>query len=185
MGRNTSIVRRGTTNPLQISQKEANISLYRLALLGMTNEEIAEFFGVEISLFKQWLDGSVDMQRTLRNGRAVADGKVVAALHKRAIGMERVITKRNFTRVKNEETGEWEEVETSRQEIIEELPPDVGAAQFWLKNKAPKAFKEKQEVEHNVSLSWADMVMEAVKPRITVIDNPPQELPKIEVINNE
>jgi hypothetical protein len=44
---------------------------------------------------------------------------------------------------------------------IERYPPDTTAAIFWLKNRRPKAWRDKHEMEHGVGESFTALVAKA------------------------
>lgn len=59
---------------------------FRLCLLGLTNAELAEFFGVSSGTIDYWLQHNKDFQEAVSSGRKEADSKVARALYQRAIG---------------------------------------------------------------------------------------------------
>jgi hypothetical protein len=71
----------------------------------------------------------------IKETRELADSKVEQSLYKRACGLHKTVEKI-----------------TKDGEIIavkEEVPPDTAAAFIWLKNRKPKDWRDKQEVEHS------------------------------------
>ena len=87
---------------------------------GLTNEEIAYNLGITHDTLYTYLNVHPDFSEAIRDGRAMADQMVEAALFKRAIGCQ---------------TGD------------RQYPPDVAAAKFWLMNRKPEEWREKREVE--------------------------------------
>lgn len=107
---------------------------------GLTKETIAHNCGVHRSTLNEWEKTYSDIADALKRGKDVADILVENALFKRATGY-------TYTEVKVEyECG----VETKRIETIKEVPPDVGAQCFWLKNRRPDKWRDKQQVEASV-----------------------------------
>jgi hypothetical protein len=49
-----------------------------------------------------------------------------------------------------------EMVETKR--VYKEFPPDVTAQIFWLKNRKPKEWRDKQQIDTNVSFGENDVI---------------------------
>ena len=116
-----------------------NDQAYKLALLGMTDAEIAEFFGVAVSTFYLWKETHPAFSEAVNAGGVQADADVAASLYRRAMG-EVVFTER---RVKTD-AGTYEVIRLSQQ-----VPADPGAAKLWLTNRQPGKWREKQAVEHS------------------------------------
>jgi hypothetical protein len=98
---------------------------------GATNETLAEQFAVSRRTVDRWIAGIPDFRDAVREGREIADGKVVSALFARATGMEQKMT-RVFCH-----NGQPVTVNYSV-----DLPPDVRACMFWLRNRLPEQWRE-------------------------------------------
>lgn len=107
-----------------------------LAMLGLTDEAMADFFSIATSTFYLWCKKHKEFSESLKKGRLLADIEVVSSMYKRATGM--TITEQKVASTKDD----WEVVDLKK-----ELPPDVGAGAFWLKNKHPGVFAEKKDKE--------------------------------------
>lgn len=57
----------------------------KLCLLGATNPEMAQFFGVATSTVSKWLDEIPEFSDALKSGRAGADMEVASSLYRKAI----------------------------------------------------------------------------------------------------
>lgn len=114
-----------------------NFQVEKLAKLGATDEEIANFFDVSESTINLWKIEHPEFSESIKAGKIQADANVAHSLYHRAIGYEhedidiRVVDK--------------EIVETP---LIKYYPPDPTAAIFWLKNRRPKDWRDKQEFDH-------------------------------------
>lgn len=101
---------------------------------GLTDEQIAANMGVSaVSLWKYKTD-HISIFNALKRGKEVVDIQVENALFKRAIGYEyteECMTKEGVVRLKKY------------------AHPDTTAQIFWLKNRNPKAWRDKQELEHS------------------------------------
>ena len=115
---------------------------YKLALLGATDEEMANFFSVSRSTFALWKKQMPDFSDTVKRGKALADANVAAALYKKAVGYEYPSEK--IMNVNNE---------VVRVPTITHVPPDPGAAFNWLKNRRPREWRDKQQVELSGEIS--------------------------------
>ncbi len=99
--------------------------------MGATNEILAEQFEVSRSTIDRWIAAIPDFRHAVQQGREAADGAVVSALFARATGMERKMT-RVFCHNGQPITVDY----------MVELPPDVRACMFWLRNRQPRQWRE-------------------------------------------
>lgn len=117
--------------------------VYRLCILGMTNEELAEHYYVKYETWMQWINPSSKtwkpgLAETIAKGREDIVAKVAERLVQRALGYKAKATKMFY----DSQSGE-----VVKEEYIEHYPPSEQAAIFILKNKRPGDWKEKQIVE--------------------------------------
>ena len=80
---------------------------------------------------------------TLKRGKEVVDVEVENALLKRALGY--TYTETTKERGVNPETGKVELITTKV--VTKEVVPDTTAQIFWLKNRRPDLWRDKQNVE--------------------------------------
>ncbi|UXN34716.1 helix-turn-helix domain-containing protein [Avibacterium paragallinarum] len=105
----------------------------KLCLLGATDKDIANFFEVSESTLNNWKNEYPEFLESIKKGKLLADANVADSLYKRALGYEapdvdiRVI--------------ENKIVETP---LIKHYPPDPTSAIFWLKNRQPDKWRDKQ-----------------------------------------
>ena len=64
---------------------------HNYCLLGATNDQLAEFFGVSPSTIDNWIAGRRDFEAAVKSGRVVADAKVARGLYVRAVGYDRKV----------------------------------------------------------------------------------------------
>ena len=116
----------------------------KLARLGATDKEMADFFGVSVSTLNLWKLEHEEFSESLKKGKIVSDAVVSEALFKRASGfsyMEEI----GFKCKRYDEQGrQIEIVETKMVARIQ--PPDTTAAIFWLKNRRPSEWRDKQDI---------------------------------------
>lgn len=115
-----------------------NDAARKLALLGLTDKEIAAFFGVTEKTLNNWKNEHPAFFQSLNDGKVMADAEVAESLYRRAKG-EVVFVER---RVKTKE-GEYEIIRLSQQ-----VPADPGAAKLWLTNRQSQIWRDKHEVEY-------------------------------------
>lgn len=110
---------------------EGLIKLEGWARDGLTDEQIAKNIGVSRKTLAEWKIKYGDIGDTLKKGKEVVDYEVENALLKRALG---------YTVKEEKLTKDGEVVELER-----EVPGDVTAQIFWLKNRKPTQWKDKRE----------------------------------------
>lgn len=141
---------------------EMNDQARKLALLGLTDAEIAAYFGVDERTLNNWKEAHHAFFQSLMAGKISADANVADSLYRRAMGEVVFIEKR----VKNDATGEYEIIRLSQQ-----VPSDPGAAKLWLTNRQPAKWREKVTLQGDAENPLAVSVLERriVRPNT---DNP-------------
>jgi hypothetical protein len=107
--------------------------VHKLCLLGATDEQIADFFGVAVSTVFEWNERQPEFSEARRNGKEIADATVAEALYHRAIGYEH-----DAVQIMAYEGHSFEHP------YIKRYPPDTAAAFIWLKNRA--GWSDRQDV---------------------------------------
>lgn len=102
---------------------------------GLTDEQIAKNIGISRSTLGAWKNRFSSISDTLKKGKEIVDIQVENALYKRAVGYT-TTEKRTEISLKDSKTVT----------ITKEVPPDVTAAIFWLKNRKPEAWRDKSEI---------------------------------------
>jgi len=110
----------------------------KLCALGATDAQLADFFEVSVSTIALWKVQHPEFSDAIKVPKAQADERVEQSLFRRAMGYEhdevdiRVIDK-----------------DVVITPIRKYYPPDSTAMIFWLKNRKPTEWREKQEIEHS------------------------------------
>ena len=115
---------------------EYNQQATKFCLLGATNDQLAEMFGVTTTTIDNWIKKHPGFIGAIKEGREVADANVANSLYHRALGYSHSDTD---IRVIDEEI-----VMT---EITKHYPPDTGAAMAWLKNRRRQNWRDIKAVE--------------------------------------
>lgn len=102
--------------------------------LGATNEELGRFFGVTRRTVDNWIATIPEFAAAVRDGKAIANAKVVRALYDRAIGYQHE-TERTYVY-----RGQEKKVSNTVR-----YPPDTQACIFWLRNRCPDDWRGKPE----------------------------------------
>ncbi len=104
---------------------------------GLTDEQIAVKIGINVRTLYNWKNKDVQIFQTLKKGKEVVDYEVENALLKRALG---------YTVKEERLTKDGMVVELER-----EVPGDVTAQIFWLKNRKPDKWRDKPETDRTDS----------------------------------
>lgn len=119
-------------------EPESLILLEGWARDGLTDEQIAKKMGVNIATLYDWKKKYPEISESLKKGKEVVDTIVENALLKRALGY------------RYDEVTIEDGIETKR--VTKEVQPDTTAQIFWLKNRRPDKWRDKQNVEVSGSL---------------------------------
>ncbi len=119
---------------------------------GLIDEQIAHNLGISKQTFYDWQKRYPDFLDALKRNKEIVDREVESALHKRAMGYQ-------YDEV-TYEAG----IETKR--VTKVALPDVTAQIFWLKNRKPGEWRDKQEVEHKGQMEVQHGVDQAFLDRI-------------------
>ena len=139
----------------------------RLCLLGLTNEELAKAFGVGITTLERWIKRYPDFRGALKSGKDEADAEVADRLFKRAMGFEH-----DDEEIKVVSIGGGQGSSVQRVPVRKIYPPDTTAAIFWLKNRQPALWRDKQVVENQGA---GTVIMNVITGVSRAPDDPPAE----------
>ena len=111
----------------------------KLARLGATDKEIADFFGVTEQTLNNWKtdkDGNeTPFFESLKRGKVEADARVADSLYQRAIGYSC-----------REDKVFLVDKKPLIVPMMKQYPPDTTAAIFWLKNRRPSEWRDRQDI---------------------------------------
>ncbi len=96
----------------------------KLSKLGLTDKEMADFFGVSERTFNTWKQKHPEFLQSLKKGKTLADANVVESLYRRACGYSHEAVK--IMQYEGQPVVE---------PYIEHYPPDTTACLAWLHNR--------------------------------------------------
>src|SRR5690606_30670478 len=159
---------------------EGLIKLEGWARDGLTDEQIAQNVGIGVRTLYEWKDKFPQISQALKRGKEVVDLQVENALLKRALGYEYIEKKYEQVLMSDEEYYARKQAAVSRfkydnpdatleeikavelgvskyksilvEEKTKEVIPDTTAQIFWLKNRRPDKWRDKQDIEHSGSM---------------------------------
>lgn len=118
---------------------------------GLTDEQIAKNMGISYSTLKDWKNKYPAISATLKKGKEVIDTEVENALLQKALGMTKTVQKPiKLKEVKydnGKRVSEKERIEYAEEEVF--IPPDTTAQIFWLKNRRPDKWRDKQKDDND------------------------------------
>ena len=112
--------RGGKGGPLKYDRRYAKIAALAYNA-GHIDQEVAELIGIGVPTLHQWKLHHKEFAEARKSGKAPADERVIESLYNRALGFVR--------------NGRY-------------FPPDVTACIFWLKNRLPNEWRDRQDQRH-------------------------------------
>lgn len=107
---------------------------------GATDKDLADFFGVCERTIYRWAHVYPDFLQALKAGKACADERVVRSLYHKAVGYRHEAVKIFLP------AGATQPIYAP---YVEQVPPDTTAMIFWLKNRRPDLWRDRQQHEHS------------------------------------
>lgn len=129
---------------------------------GLTDEQIAGNVGISVRTLYLWKKRNVQIFQALKVGKEVADIEVENALRKKALGFRETEQAVSTRRTVEYENGK--RIREIKEPVVTEVekyyPPDTTAQIFWLKNRKPEQWRDKQE--QKVDLTEAVRIVDSI-----------------------
>lgn len=134
-------------------KEEYTEQAYKLCLLGHTDAELGTFFEVDESTINNWKIAHPEFLESIKRGKQIADSQVAQSLFKRALGykIKEVVVAAITNTIETEdvldddfiadEGNGFKEIKV----VHKEIAADPTSMIFWLKNRQPKNWRDKQE----------------------------------------
>jgi hypothetical protein len=116
----------------------------KLATKGYTDVEIADTIGISERSLNYWKERYPEFLQSIKEGKRIPDDRVEKSLYKNAVGYN---YKAHKPMSISDGNGEGSHIEIV--EYTEHIPAQTVAQIFWLKNRRPAQWRDKQEVEHS------------------------------------
>lgn len=112
---------------------------YKLAMLGLTDAQIAEFFEISKQTLYDWQAAHPEFLDSITRGKVPADAEVAISLYKRANGYSHEAVKIFLP------PGATEPIYAK---YTEHYPPDTPAASLWLRNRQKALWRDTQSLQN-------------------------------------
>ena len=123
---------------------------------GLSDEQIAKNIGIAVSTLYEWKNRFPEFSEALKKGKEVVDIEVENALLKRALGHQVVEeTKEALRDPKTEEPivdSSGNSIMVVTKQITKNVPPDVTAQIFWLKNRKPDVWRDRKDIDMQANI---------------------------------
>lgn len=121
----------------------------------LTDEQIAQKCGIATGTLYGWKKQYHEIDEALKRGKEPVDIEVENALFKKATGY-------SYEEVKVEY--EYESNEPTKRTVTKKfVSPDVAAMIFWLKNRKPEKWRDKQEITDTTALDKLDEILKDIR----------------------
>src|SRR6266700_8278338 len=117
---------------------------YRLSLLGLTDQELADLLGISCETLYSWKLSYPEFRESIARGKIEADAHVAEALYRRACGYNHPAVKIFLP------SGAGEPIYAP---YTKHYPPDTKAALRWLMNRQPGKWRDQQDVNVTGSIA--------------------------------
>lgn len=155
--------------------------IFYFSLLGVTDVQIAQFFGVSVKTIEYWKRKKPEFMEAMRMGKLQADGKVVNSLFLAAVGYshdDEVILPNRVKEYDEEGKIRREYTKALRIKTKKHYPPNVTAALKWLQARQPDVWGKRIRIEghvdhnHKIDLSkFSEQELEVLKKLNGLNDN--------------
>jgi transposase-like protein len=146
--------------------KEKLVVIQGWARDGLTNEQISHNMGISATTLYDWQNKYPEFSEALKKGKEVVDREVENALLDNAKGY--YYTEEQAIKVKSSwyvDGKKHEKEEVNVVEVRRFKPSDTTAQIFWLKNRKPSEWRDKQDVDiqGNINNPFAGLTTEELK----------------------
>lgn len=125
----------------------------QMARDGYTDENIFKTLGVSRPTFYSWKAKYEDFAEALRKGKGVVDAEIENKLLDNARGYTVWEETQELMTVPNELTGKAEQRMITTKRVLKHIKGDTTAQIFWLKNRRPDEWRDKQHIQHSGGIS--------------------------------
>lgn len=114
----------------------------KIGAFNVTDTQLADALGISRDTLYEWKNNRPEFSDTLAEAKQRADARVEKSLFERATGYKHKAVKI------------FADPKTGAEKIVqytEHYPPDTGAAEFWLTNRAKDKWTRTQKIDHTIT----------------------------------
>ena len=123
------------------------VRVWYLAVLGLTNYDIAQGIGVNVHTLEAWQRKHPEFNDALCRGRVEANADVGKSLYQRAMGYS--VEAEHIAVVKHKDGS----VEIVKTPYMKTYPPDTVACIFWLKNRERDSWQDVNQIKNTMNFN--------------------------------
>lgn len=113
---------------------------------GLVEDQIAKNLGIAMSTLSKYKVEHSEIVEALKKGKEVVDFQVENQLLKRAMGYKYEEVTKELVKESDGFGGVVSKIKVTKI-VTKEVAPDVTAQIFWLKNRKPREWRDKQDIE--------------------------------------
>lgn len=117
---------------------------------GHTDKEIYDALGISAETFYKHKREQPELSDALKQTKEIADNQVQDSLWKRANG---------YDTTEEKVTYDGDGCVIKREKTTKHIPPDPTSCIFWLKNRNPREWRDKQEIEHSGEIDQTVIIL--------------------------
>jgi len=122
---------------------------------GLILDQIAKNLGISKTTLIQYRVDHSELLNALKRGKEEADVEVENSLFKRANGYEYEEVTRELMDIVDGNRERSKQLVVTKI-VTKQVAPDVTAQIFWLKNRKPNDWRDRQQIDHNVTMTLED-----------------------------
>ncbi len=130
--------------------------------MGATHEDLAELFGTVVKTIYNWQAAHPEFRQAIKQAKIDLDKKVEMSLYEKTQG---TIIKHKKPMVVSDGHAQGSSVVQVANEHV--VPPDTTAMIFWLKNRQPDKWRDKQEITLPENTTLEIKIVDADTPEKT------------------
>lgn len=150
--------------PSSYDPQRHDLPAYKLSLLGLSLEDLAQSFGITANTLANWRKKHPSFDDAVTMGREAADAAVADSLYRRATGYE-FHTQKIVVDPKTKLT--------TVVPYVEHVPPDPACMIFWLKNRQRDRWRDRieQKVDATIEATVTQTDYSDLRKRLTPTGN--------------
>lgn len=144
---------------------------------GLIDKQICHNLGISEDTFYKYKKEHLEFSEALKRGKEIVDYEVENALLKRALGYRYKEETQEMDYAKNEFGEQLYDINGNPltalktvKSVVKEVPPDVGAIAFWLKNRKPAIWRDRKNIELNGQIDTRSLNDEELEKRIAELE---------------